>query len=112
MTKRLSTKISNVTTSFAGCFPSLYYAKPHRKIVTSFAFQRKSWKWLCVFLIILFPGISRSQLQFTTNDLPCQIGQYNCSYFSTNVDVSGYLTLSTNNPFPIGNGSPPEAQIW
>jgi hypothetical protein len=112
MTKRLSTQLSNVATSIPACFPSLHHTKPRRQIITPFASQGKAWTWLWVFLLILIPGISRAQLQFTTNDLPCQIGQYNCCYLSSNVDVSGYLSLGTNSAPPIPGGTTPILQFW
>lgn len=64
--------------------------------------------------MIFLPGIGQAQLQFTTNDLPCQIGQYNCSYFSSNVDVCQYLTLVTNGapPSPSGGGETTVPQSW
>ncbi len=110
--KTLSTNISNVAFTFPASFPSLHQTNPHRHIVMPFAPQSKSWKWLWVVLKIFLPGISQAQLQFTTNDLPCQVGQYNCSYFSSNVDVSRYLTLVTNGAPPIGGVEPPVQQFW
>ena len=111
--KSLSTNISNVAITFPAAFTSLHQTNPHRHIVMPFASQSKSWKSLWVFLMIFLPGISQAQLQFTTNDFPCQIGQYNCSYFSSNVDVSGYLTLVTNGPPPpIGGAEALVQEFW
>ena len=61
--------------------------------------------------MVFLPGISPAQIQFTTNDLPCQIGQYNDAYIGSNVDVFRYLTLLTNLPSPIG-GNTPDPQSW
>jgi hypothetical protein len=112
MTKCLSTQISNVAITFPASFPSLHQTNPDRHKVTPFASQSKSWKWFWVFLMIFLPGVSQAQLQFTTNDLPCQIGQYNSSYLSSNVDVSGYLALVTNTGPPIGGAGATVLQFW
>ena len=93
-------------------FSSLHQTNPHRHRVKPFASQSKSWKWLLVFLAIFLPGISQAQIQFTTNDLPCQVGQYNCSYVSSNVDVSRYLTLVTNRAPPPSGGGETTPQFW
>jgi hypothetical protein len=91
----LLTIISNVAIAFPA-------------IITPFASQSRSRKWHWAFLMMFLPGI-QAQPQFTTEDLPSQIGQYNCSYFSSNVDVSRYVTLVTNGPPPIGDVV---QQIW
>lgn len=55
--------------------------------------------------LLLFGSICQAQPTFTTNSLPCQIGQYNRSYFCSNIDVSGLLSLTTN-VFNLGPQGP------
>lgn len=72
---------------------------------------------LAVLLGSLLSLAASAQVAFTVSSLPSQVGQYNCSYYSTNnLNVSAMLTLSTNNPGgptpPGGNGSNGVAQTW
>lgn len=53
----------------------------------------------------------RGQAPFTTNSLPAQAGEYNCSYYSSNVDVAPLLALSTNASLPPLLGGAP-LQQW
>jgi hypothetical protein len=47
---------------------------------------------------------------FSAINLPSQIGEYNCSYYSTNnLNVAAMLTLVTNNTGPT---PPPEEPTW
>jgi len=66
------------------------------------------------FCISVLTGLcAQAQPIFTTNSLPCQFGEYNCSYYSTNVDVTNMLALATTNIFPPlpGEGTNVE-QYW
>ena len=110
--KSLSTKIPLVAITFPVARLSFYQTKSGRHIITPVVSQNTSRKWLWVFLTIFLRGIIQAQLQFTTNDLPCRVGQYNCSYFSSNVDVRGYLTLATNGPPYPGGAEVPPQQFW
>ncbi len=53
-----------------------------------------------------------AQTTFTTNSLPCQFGEYNRSYYSTNVNVTGMLALATNGGPPPPGGCTNVAQNW
>jgi len=70
-------------------------------------------------LRLVFSGFlaatASAQVLFTTNDLPSQPGYYNCSYCSTNIDVTALLALSTNidtNAPPPPEGNAPTLQAW
>jgi hypothetical protein len=66
--------------------------------------------WLC--LSALMSGPVGAQTTFTTNSLPSQFGEYNRSYYSTNVNVTAMLALSTNGPPLPGGGSNAVSQSW
>jgi hypothetical protein len=65
------------------------------------------------FCISVLASVSaQAQTTFTTNDLPCRFGEYNCSYYSTNVDVTAMLTLATNGGPPGPGGGTNVLQSW
>jgi hypothetical protein len=66
------------------------------------------------FCISVLAGLcAQAQPFFTTNSLPCQFGEYNCSYYSTNVDVADMLYLATTNSAPPLPGEGTNvAQYW
>lgn len=67
-------------------------------------------KWLLIVYTVLISQVGQAQVKFTQRDLPSQPGDYNCSFISSNVDVSLYLKLTTNGaPFP-NRGS--NSQVW
>jgi hypothetical protein len=63
--------------------------------------------YLCISVLAGLCAQAQIQPIFTTNSLPCQFGEYNCSYYSTNVDVADMLVLATSNsvPLPPGGGT-------
>ena len=69
-------------------------------------------KRLLVIFVALVSTFAGGQTQFKQADLPKQIGDYNCSFISSNVDVSKYLAETVNNgllPDPSGANS---SQFW
>jgi hypothetical protein len=66
------------------------------------------------FCIGVLAGLcTQAQTTFTTNSLPCHFGEYNCSYYSTNVDVTAMLALATTNSGPTLPGQGTNvAQYW
>jgi hypothetical protein len=74
-------------------------------------------KQLTVLLGILLTFSASAQVVFTVSSLPSLIGDYNCSYYSTNsLNVMTMLNLNTNNspilPDPKGEVSNSIPQIW
>ena len=67
---------------------------------------------LFFYMSILAGVCAQAQTVFTTNSLPCQFGECSSSYYSTNVDVSQMIALSTNLvPAPPGQ-QPSVEQYW
>lgn len=64
----------------------------------------------CLHLCILLTASAEAQV-FTTNSLPCQIGEYSTAYFASNVDVAPLLALANSGPPGPGFGTN-IAQIW
>jgi hypothetical protein len=55
-------------------------------------------------------SVNAAGFNFSATNLPSQLGQYNCSYFSTNnLNVAAMLTLTTNSG---GLGPPGQGPTW
>jgi hypothetical protein len=55
-------------------------------------------------------SVNAAVFNFSATNLPSQLGQYNCSYFSTNnLNVAAMLTLTTNSG---GLGPPDQGPTW
>ncbi len=112
MTHNLPTQIWDACIRLPEALSSVHQVKPPRNTRAIPGCRRTFPKCFCIFLVILARNIGQAQVPFCTNSLPCQVGQYNCSYFCSNVDVSGYLTLVTNGAPPIGGGETNVPQFW
>jgi hypothetical protein len=66
--------------------------KPNRFGETKMRFRM----FLCISILSAF--CARGQVVFSTNSLPCQVGEYNCSYYSADIDVSDMLSLTNSGP--------------
>jgi hypothetical protein len=66
-------------------------------------------------LVLGLFSLSVSAQVFTTNSLPSQVGEYNCSYYSANVDTASLLMICTNAgspPPPPPGGTSTVPQYW
>jgi hypothetical protein len=82
------------------------------QFISKLPHKQKREALVFISLILLAAATGHAQTTFTASSLPCQIGECNRSYFSSNVDVTAMLALSTNSPFPLPGGPASPPQVW